>query len=176
MYVESPQRASESPRCLLPTLCDSISVVVCEIMTDNIRPRSLFPKDIVGSISANRQQVELEWRAGTFLIDEPRFSGGQDLGPDPFTLVLSGLVGCTLTTLRMYIRRKEWDIQDITVAVNITQEPEPFLTTIRRKIVIRDAATDEQRTKLLYIAKHCPVARLLEGDLVIDTTLSGNDV
>ena len=155
----------------MPVLCDSISVVVCEIMTDNIRPRSLFATDIVGSISANRQQVELEWRAGTFLIDEPRFNGGQDLGPDPFTLVLSGLVGCTLTTLRMYIRRKEWDIQDITVAVNIMQEPEPFLTTIHREIVIRDAATDEQRDKLLYIAKHCPVARLLEGDLVIDTTL-----
>src|SRR3954469_25131103 len=108
-------------------------------MTDNIRPRPLFPKDIVGSISGERQQVDLEWRAGTFLIDEPRFNGGQDLGPDPFTLVLSGLVGCTLTTLRMYIRRKEWDIQDITVAVNIMQQQEPFLTTIHRNIVIGDA-------------------------------------
>jgi putative redox protein len=140
-------------------------------MTDNIRPRPLFAKDIVGSISANRQHVDLEWRAGTLLIDEPRFNGGQDLGPDPFTLVLSGLVGCTLTTLRMYIRRKEWDIHDITVSVNLIQHREPFLTLIHRTIVIRDPATDEQRAKLLYIAEHCPVARLLEGDLVIETTM-----
>lgn len=145
-------------------------------MTDNIRPRPLFAKDIVGSISATRQQVDLEWRAGTFLIDEPGFNGGQDLGPDPFTLVLSGLVGCTLTTLRMYIRRKEWQIHDITVSVNIMQQLEPFLTTIHRQIVLRDAATDEQRDKLLYIAKNCPVARLLEGALVIDTRLSLNNV
>jgi putative redox protein len=145
-------------------------------MTDNIRPRPLFAKDIVGSISATRQQVDLEWRAGTFLIDEPRFNGGQDLGPDPFTLVLSGLAGCTLTTLRMYIRRKEWPIHDITVSVNIMQQLEPFLTTIHRQIVLRDAATDEQRDKLLYIAKNCPVARLLEGALVIDTRLSLNNV
>jgi putative redox protein len=143
-------------------------------MTDNIRPRPLFAKDIVGSISANRQQVDLEWRAGTFLIDEPRSNGGQDLGPDPFTLVLSGLVGCTLTTLRMYIRRKEWDIHDVTVSVNLIQQREPFLTTIHRTIVIRDAATDEQRDKLLYIAERCPVAQLLEGGLVIETTLSSN--
>jgi len=144
-------------------------------MTDIIRPRPLFAKDIVGRISADRQEVHLEWRAGTLLIDEPRFNGGQDLGPDPFTLVLSGLVGCTLTTLRMYIRRKEWDIHDITVSVNLIQQREPFLTTIHREIVIRDAATDEQRDKLLYIAEHCPVALLLESDLVIETTLGVND-
>jgi putative redox protein len=47
------------------------------------------------------------------------------------------------------------------VAVNIMQQQEPFLTTIHRTIVIGDAATDEQQAKLLYIAKHCPVARLL---------------
>ncbi len=141
-------------------------------MKNTIRPRPLFAQDIVGSIAADRQQVDLQWRAGTFMIDEPTFNGGQDLGPDPFTLVLAGLVGCTLTTLRMYIRRKGWDIHNVTASVNITQQPEPFLTTIQRKIVIGDAATDEQRDKLLYIAKNCPVARLLEGDLTIDTELS----
>jgi putative redox protein len=76
----------------------------------------------------------------------------------------------------MYIRRKEWQIHDITVSVNIMQQLEPFLTTIHRQIVLRDAATDEQRDKLLYIAKNCPVARLLEGALVIDTRLSLNNV
>jgi putative redox protein len=142
----------------------------------NIRPRPLFAKDIVGSIAANRQPVELQWRAGTFLIDEPLFNGGQDLGPDPFTLVLSGLVGCTLTTLRMYIRRKAWNIHDITASVNIMQQPEPFLSMIHRSIVVRDPMTEEQRDKLLHIAKNCPVARLLEGDLLIDTTLeTGRD-
>ena len=31
------------------------------------------------------------------------------MGPDPFTLILAGLVGCTLTTLRMYVHRKGWN-------------------------------------------------------------------
>jgi len=135
-------------------------------------PRLLFAKDLVGTITAARQHAEIQWRAGTLIVDEPVFNGGHDLGPDPFTLVLSGLVGCTLNTLRMYVRRKGWTITDITVTANLTQQPEPFRTTIFRKITIGNPVTEEQRDKLLNIAKHCPVARLLEGEIVIDTAMA----
>jgi len=113
----------------------------------------------------------VQWRAGQLSIDEPPFNGGQDLGPDPFTMVLAGLVGCTLTTLRMYVRRKGWPIDDMTVSVNIAQEQDPVKTFIFRTVVIGQAITDEQRERLLYIARNCPVARLLEGEIVIDTSL-----
>jgi len=136
--------------------------------------KRLFAKDITGTITANRQQVDVEWRAGTLLIDEPKFNGGQDLGPDPFTMIVAGLVGCTLTTLRMYIRRKGWQIEDITVHANLVQQQEPFRTIILRTIVVGQAVTDEQGEKLLYIAKNCPAARLLEGEIVIDTVLDGD--
>jgi putative redox protein len=131
-----------------------------------------FAKDIVGRVAADRQQVEIAWRAGTLLVDEPRSNGGQDLGPDPFTLVLSGLIGCTLTTLRMYIRRKGWAIHDIEVVANMQQQSDPFRTTIHRTVRIADPITDEQREKLLYIAKNCPVAKWLEGDIDIQTSLT----
>src|SRR5689334_11139498 len=135
--------------------------------------RRLFARDITGALAADRQQVEVQWRAGTLVTDEPPFNGGQDLGPDPFTMVLAGLVGCTLTTLRMYVRRKGWDIDDIRVSVNMGQHGEPLETTIWRTVVVGQSITDEQRERLLYIARHCPVARLLEGEIVIDTTLGG---
>jgi len=133
--------------------------------------RRLFARDITGTITANRQQVDVEWRAGTLLIDEPKFNGGQDLGPDPFTMIVAGLVGCTLTTLRMYIHRKGWLIDDITVHANLVQQQEPFRTIILRTIVLGQEASDEQREKLLYIAKNCPAARLLEGEIAMDTVL-----
>jgi putative redox protein len=136
--------------------------------------KRLFAKDITGTITASRQQVDVEWRAGTLVIDEPKFNGGQDLGPDPFTMIVAGLVGCTLTTLRMYIRRKGWQIDDITVHANLVQRQEPFRTMILRTIVPGQAVTDEQGEKLLYIAKNCPAARLLEGEIVIDTVLDGH--
>jgi putative redox protein len=135
------------------------------------RRKRLFAKDITGTIAANRQQVDVQWRAGTLVIDEPTFNGGQDKGPDPFTLILAGLVGCTLTTLRMYVRRKGWSIDDIRVDANMVQQREPFRTTIWRTVAVGQAITEEQRAKLLHIAVNCPVARLLEGEIVIQTEL-----
>jgi putative redox protein len=133
--------------------------------------KRLFAKDITGTITAHRQQVDVEWRAGTLMIDEPKFNGGQDLGPDPFTMILAGLVGCTLTTLRMYIRRKGWPIEDISVHANLVQQDAPFRTTILRTVVVGQPVTHEQGQRLLHIAKNCPAARLLEGEIVIDTVL-----
>ena len=135
--------------------------------------KRLVAKDITGTITANRQPVEVVWRAGTLLIDEPKFNGGQDLGPDPFTMIVAGLVGCTLTTLRMYIRRKGWQIDRIRVDANMMQQQEPFRTVILRTVVLGQPVTEAQRERLLHIAKNCPAARLLEGEIVIDTVLDG---
>ena len=142
-------------------------------MNSNVSKR-LFAKDITGTITAKRQQVDVEWRAGTLVIDEPKSNGGQDLGPDPFTMIVAGLVGCTLTTLRMYVYRKGWHIDDITVHANLVQQLDPFRTTILRTIVLGQFVSDEQGEKLLSIAKNCPAARLLEGEIVIDTVLDGD--
>ena len=133
--------------------------------------KRLFARDISGTITAHRQEVEVEWRAGTLVIDEPKFNGGQDLGPDPFTMIVAGLIGCTLTTLRMYIRRKGWQIDDIRVDANMVQQQDPFRTIILRTVVVGQAVTEEQSAKLLHIAKNCPAARLLEGEIEIDTVL-----
>ncbi|WP_431216129.1 OsmC family protein [Puia sp. P3] len=81
-------------------------------------------------------------------------------------------VGCTLTTLRMYIKRKGWDITDIHCSVNMVQEMEPFKTSIFRTVTFGQPVTDEQKERLLWVAVNCPVARLLKGEIVIDTHLS----
>ena len=145
-------------------------------MNPNIKLKQLFSKDITGTISADRQEVDVEWRAGALVVDEPKFNGGHDLGPDPFTLIVAGLVGCTLTTLRMYIQRKGWDIHDIKVSANMVQQPEPFRTTISRSVVVGQPITDDQRDRLLYIARNCPAARLLQGEIVIDTVLDADGI
>jgi len=51
---------------------------------------------------------------------------------------------------------------------------DPFRTIILRTIVLGQSVTDEQGEKLPHIAKICPVARLLEGEIVIDTVLDGD--
>lgn len=142
-------------------------------MSPNLSKR-FFASDITGIITASRPQVEVVWRAGTLVIDEPKCNGGDDLGPDPFTMIVAGLVGCTLTTLRMYIRRRGWKIDDVTVHANMVQQHDTPRSIILRTIVPGQAVTDEQADKLLYIAKNCPAARLLEGEIVLDTVLDGD--
>jgi putative redox protein len=132
----------------------------------------LFPQDITGDIVKDRQEVTVNWRAGQLILDEPAFNGGNDIGPDPFTTVLAGLVGCTLTTLRMYIKKKGWNITDIHCAVNMLQQIEPFRTSIFRTLSFGQPVTDAQKERLLWIAMNCPVAKLLQGEININTHLS----
>lgn len=132
----------------------------------------LFPKDITGDLVKDRQEVTINWRAGQLVLDEPTFNGGKDIGPDPFTTVLSGLVGCTLTTLRMYIKKKGWNITDIHCSVNMLQQTEPFKTSIFRTLSFGQPVTGAQKERLFWIAVNCPVAKLLQGEININTHLS----
>ncbi|PWV51942.1 OsmC family protein [Chitinophaga sp. S165] len=132
----------------------------------------LFPKDITGDLVKDRQEVIINWRAGQLILDEPTFNGGHDIGPDPFTTVLSGLIGCTLTTLRMYVKEKGWNITDIHCSVNMIQQTEPFKTSIFRTLSFGQPVTEAQKERLLWIAMNCPVARLLQGEININTKLS----
>lgn len=136
------------------------------------KPLRLFAKDITGDIVKDRQEVIVNWRKGQMVLDEPTFNGGQDIGPDPFTTVLSGLVGCTLTTLRMYIIRKDWDITDIHCSANMIRQAEPFKTIIYRTLSFGQPVSDAQKERLFWIAVNCPVAKLLQGEIDIETHLS----
>lgn len=138
----------------------------------NSTPKNLFEKDIIGAIAGQAQPVDIQWRNGLFLMDEPTAIGGSGLHPDPFTMLLASLIGCSLSTMRMYIARKQWDITDIEVTANLTQDNDgPLKTMITREIRFTSPATEQQKARLLYIAERCPVAKLLENTVQIDTTI-----
>ncbi len=126
-------------------------------------------KPVQGSISKKKYQCTIEWRNGKFIADEPPAIGGEDTGPDPYTLLLSSLASCKLITLRMYIDRKGWKIDKIAISANLYQETKDELTTtiIDCDILFLSPVSEEQKMKLLEIAKNCPVSRILQGDLKV---------
>ena len=126
---------------------------------------------VVASLGTEKYKCTVEWRNGKFISDEPEIAGGKDTGPDPYTLFLSSLGCCTLATLRMYIDRKGWEIPQIAIAVNMyfKLENEKKITIIDRDINFISIITDEQRERLIQIAKVCPVSKIMEGEIRIRT-------
>jgi len=132
----------------------------------------LLDQPITGNIGTQLYKVTIQWRNGRILADEPETIGGQDLGPDPYTLFLSSLAACTLSTLRMYIDRKAWDIPAISISLNMYQTIDESVTTH----IIRDLQFDppisvEQKERLLLIAKKCPISKILENNIIINTSI-----
>lgn len=129
-------------------------------------------KPVHATTGTVKYQCTIEWRNGKFIADEPVKSGGQDTGPDPFTLLLSSLASCTLVTLRMYIDRKDWDIPAIAVNANMfqTKQGEELQTFIDRDISFPGVEVSaEQKNRLAEIAQACPVSKILEGNTKVRT-------
>ena len=132
----------------------------------------LLEKDITARIGTQKYLCKISWRNGEFLMDEPENIDGKDLGPDPYTTLLASLAGCTLSTLRMYIDRKGWNIPEINIALNMSQENSAELETIiSRTISFSTEITDEQKERLLLIAEKCPVSKILKNKVTINTKL-----
>jgi len=129
---------------------------------------------VLGSIGMQNYRCEIQWRNGILIMDEPPSYGGLDIGPDPYSTLLAALAGCTLSTLRMYIARKEWHIPEIKVKINLrTSNENGFSTEFNREITFSEDVTDEQKQKLLIIANKCPVSKILENQITIKTDING---
>ncbi len=132
---------------------------------------------VTAKIGTEKYKCTVQWRHGKFIVDEPESSGGKDKGPDPHTLLLSSLGTCTLVTLRMYIDRKGWDIPDIAVSVNMYHEVRDGknVTVIDRDLDFLAPVTDEQRERMVQIAKACPISKILEGEIQVRTFAYSNN-
>lgn len=133
---------------------------------------NLLNEDITATIGTQNYLCTISWRNGTMVMDEPESIGGNDLGPDPYSTLLASLAGCTLSTLRMYINRKGWEIPEISIALNMLQNLESELeTVISRTITFSSAISEEQKERLLLIAEKCPVSKILKNKITINTQL-----
>ncbi len=109
--------------------------------------------------------------AGNHVIiaDEPEQAGGKDKGMKPAELLLASLSSCTAITLQMYINRKMWIVEEITVDLKLFAVENA--TLIKSNIHVKGEISEEQRKRLQQIADVCPIHKMLTGNIVIDTTI-----
>lgn len=75
---------------------------------------------ISSSIKTERYKVEIKSPSGNSVIaDEPISKGGRDLGFSPKELLISALAACTSVTVKMYAERKEWDLQEVKLEIEL---------------------------------------------------------
>lgn len=100
--------------------------------------------------------------------DEPESSGGGNLGPAPYDLLLAALGECTAMTVRWYALKHDWPLEK--VEVSLTYRKVDKVDTFEKKVMVYgDRLSAEQHKKLVDVAAKCPVQRTLESDIVINT-------
>ncbi len=113
-----------------------------------------------------------EVRSGThqFITDKPESFGGQDQGPAPYDLICSGLISCTMITLRMYANHKGIELGEFSVEVDFNANKEGK-EWIERRLSFAQPLSDELKQKILEISSKTPVTKTLLRSLEINTVL-----
>lgn len=117
------------------------------------------------------------------ISDEPKqVEGGQDRGPDPYDYLLMSLGSCTVMTVKMYARRKEWPLDDLFLELKHSkrynedcincEEEQSKIEVIEKELIVEGNLSDQQLEKLLDISQKCPVHRTLIGDITIESKIT----
>ena len=132
--------------------------------------------------SLQNLQVEIQASNHHLLADEPLHDGGEDMGPNPYDLLLSALAACKVMTVHLYARRKQWPVETVTITINhrkvAADECEDCETKGAAKVDIIDCEIgfegeldEAQIARLAEIADRCPVHRTLTSETRIRTTV-----
>lgn len=123
----------------------------------------------LAKVALAKYRTELNNGRHQFFADEPVETGGADTAPAPDELLEAALASCSAITMKMYAERKGWALK--TAEVSVTLEKANGKTTLNRNIVLDGDLTDEQKERLVQIAKHCPVSKTLSGTIEMLATL-----
>lgn len=136
--------------------------------------KSLAPEGEVWTrLSGDDFLTEITAGQHHLIADEPKVSGGSDLGPSPYGFLLSALGACTAMTLRMYANYKNISLEEVEVRLTHdkvhvedgeqTESAKGKIDQIKRIIRIEGDLSDQERSRLIEIADKCPVHKTLEG-------------
>ena len=131
---------------------------------------------IVDETGKGAFQVEVKAGSSTFLMDEPLQAGGLGTGPNPYDLLSAAIGSCTLMTIRLYARRKQWPLEKVRLKVTHHRDSLEAKDRFVREIELTGPLDEDQRARLLEIAMRCPVLMTMERGSIVETRLVGHAI
>ena len=120
----------------------------------------------------------------TLITDEPIEAGGEDVGPDPYTLLLAALGSCISMTTRLYAKRKGWPLERVTVCLRQERihekdcmectAAEGYIHRIQRSVKFVGNLSAEQQARLQEIAHKCPIHKTLTSPIEITELIAAD--
>lgn len=126
---------------------------------------------IKASIGKRNFETIIKSETNSIIADEPVSGGGLNKGFSPHELLASALASCTCITLRMYADRKQWALTDVVSQVEITNDSKKNILNIILEIELFGNLSPEQKERLVEIANHCPIHKVLVNTVQIKTIL-----
>lgn len=115
----------------------------------------------LGEVTSGKHQL---------MTDKPESFGGQDLGLAPYDFVCSGLISCTMITLRMYAQHKGLELGEFVVEADFNANKEGK-EWIQRRLSFVNPLSDELKQKVLDICQKTPVTKTLLRSVEINTSV-----
>ncbi|MGI9603875.1 MAG: OsmC family protein [Acidimicrobiales bacterium] len=118
-----------------------------------------------------------QWRA-----DEPADLGGADTGPNPYEMLLGALAACTCITLSMFARRKQMQLDSVSVRYHFEKihaddcthcddDATGWLEQVRAEVFVEGTFSESERERLTQVASRCPVHKTLHHGVVFDESV-----
>ena len=134
-------------------------------------PKIIATAEVVNTGESYTSNIRVNQHS--FIVDEPLEKGGKDIGPAPGDYLCAAVASCKAITLRMYVQRKQWNVDEIKVNVNLVlgTQMSSGNNTFYCQINFKGDLDDEQQKRLLVIANSCPLHRLLSKPSDVVTTI-----
>jgi uncharacterized OsmC-like protein len=135
-------------------------------------------------IAKSKENLKVEVLAGNhnFYVEQPIPGMDKIDGPTPMEVLYGSLASCKVIMMKMYAMQRGWALSDAQVKIDYIPATEKDMdvenikssgknTLVKVEIKIESDLDQDQREKLVWVAKKCPVHLTMQGEVIINTVL-----
>lgn len=105
------------------------------------------------------------------IADQNISEGGLDEGLCPTELLAGALAACASMSIRFYAKRKNIQLEQVDIAVELVRDNALNTSKIIKKITFHGNLSDDDKQRMLKIADMCFVQKILSNPITFETEL-----